>query len=55
MFMAQEPQMPSRHERLKPRLPSSSSLILIRASSSMGPHLQAWGWQQALCSMYMSG
>eukprot|EP01043_Picozoa_sp_COSAG02_P009102 COSAG02_NODE_304_length_25204_cov_11.025095_8_plen_69_part_00 len=34
MFIAQEPQMPSRHERRKVRVVSSSFLILIKASST---------------------
>ena len=39
MFMAQEPQIPSRHERRKVRVGSISFLILIRASRTMGPQL----------------
>ena len=38
MFIAQEPQIPSRHERRKVRLESVSFLILISASSTIGPH-----------------
>ena len=40
MFMAQEPQIPSRHERLKVRVGSTSFFILMRASRTMGPHLE---------------
>ena len=39
MFMAQEPQIPSRQERLKVSEGSISFLILIRASSTIGPQL----------------
>lgn len=39
IFMAQEPQMPSRQDLLKVRVGSTSFLILSRASSTMGPHL----------------
>ena len=39
MFMAQDPQMPSRHERLNVRVGSISFLILIKASKIIGPHL----------------
>ena len=38
MFMAQEPQMPSRQERRKVRVGSCSFLIFISTSSIMGPH-----------------
>ena len=39
MFMAHEPQMPSRHERRKVSVGSISFLILMRASSTcMPPH-----------------
>lgn len=38
MFMAQDPQIPSRHERLKVTVGSISFLILIKASSTIGPH-----------------
>ena len=37
MFIAQEPQIPSRQERLKVRVGSISFLILIKASKTMGP------------------
>ena len=37
--MAQEPQMPSLQDRLKVRLGSISFLILMSASSTMGPQL----------------
>jgi len=37
MFMAHEPHMPSRHERRKLKVESISFLILIRASSTIGP------------------
>ena len=39
IFMAQEPQMPSLHDLLKVRVGSISLLILIKASSTMGPQL----------------
>merc|ERR1712190_603791 len=39
MFIAQEPQMPSLQLLLKVRLGSISFLILMRASSTMGPQL----------------
>ena len=39
MFMAQEPQIPSRHERRKVRVGSSSFLMRMRASRTMGPVL----------------
>ena len=39
MFMAHEPQIPSRHERRKVRVGSSSFLILRIASRTIGPHL----------------
>ena len=39
MFIEQEPQMPSRHERRKVSVGSCSLFILIRASSTIGPHL----------------
>jgi hypothetical protein len=38
MFMAQEPQMPSRQERRKVSVGSCSFLIFIKTSSIMGPH-----------------
>jgi hypothetical protein len=38
MFIAHDPQIPSRHERRKVRVGSISFLILMRASSIMGPH-----------------
>ena len=38
MFMAQEPQMPSRHERRKVRVGSISFLILMRASKICAPY-----------------
>ena len=37
MFIAHEPQIPSRHERRNVRVWSISFLILIRASRTMGP------------------
>ena len=37
MFMAQEPQIPSRQDLLKVRVGSISFLILMRASSTIGP------------------
>lgn len=40
MFIAQEPQMPSRQERLNVKVESSLFLILIRISKTIGPHLQ---------------
>ena len=39
MFMAHEPQMPSRQERRKVSEESVAALIWIRASSTMGPQL----------------
>ena len=38
IFIAQEPQMPSRHERRKVSVVSISFLILISASRTIGPH-----------------
>ncbi|KAI8023981.1 hypothetical protein LOK49_LG03G01421 [Camellia lanceoleosa] len=38
MFIAQEPQIPSRHDRRKVRVGSISFLILMRALRTMGPH-----------------
>ena len=40
MFIAQEPQMPSRHERLNVRLGSCSFFILIKASKTIIPDLE---------------
>ena len=37
MFMAQEPHTPSRQERRKVRVESTSFLILISASRTIGP------------------
>ena len=39
MFIAHEPQMPSRQDRRKVRVGSTSFLILISASRTIGPHL----------------
>ena len=39
MFIAQEPQMPSRQERRKLKVESTSFLILMSASRTMGPQL----------------
>lgn len=39
MFMAHDPQIPSRQERLKVRVLSCSFLIIIKASRTIGPHL----------------
>ena len=39
MFIAQEPQIPSRQERRKVSVGSISFLILISASRTIGPHL----------------
>ena len=39
MFIAHEPQMPSRHERRNVSVGSISFLILISASRTIGPHL----------------
>ena len=39
MFIEQEPQMPSRQDRRKVRVLSTSFLILISASRTIGPHL----------------
>src|SRR5688572_30013558 len=38
MFIAHEPQMPSRHERRNVSVASTSFLILISASRTIGPH-----------------
>ena len=40
MFIAQEPQIPSRQERLNVRVGSNSFLIFIRASRTIGPQLK---------------
>ena len=40
MLIEHDPQMPSRHDRRKVSVGSSSFLILIRASSTIGPHLR---------------
>lgn len=40
IFIAQEPQIPSRQERLNVRVESSSFLILIKASNTIGPQLK---------------
>ena len=39
MFIAQDPQIPSRHERRKVSVGSISFLILISASRTIGPQL----------------
>src|SRR3546814_5931833 len=39
IFIEQEPQIPSRHDRRKVREESCSLFILIRASSTIGPQL----------------
>ncbi len=39
MFIAHEPQMPSRHERRKVSVVSISFLILISASKTIGPQV----------------
>lgn len=39
IFMAQDPQMPSRHDLLKVNVGSISFFILIRASRIMGPQV----------------
>ena len=39
IFMEQDPQIPSLHERLKVKLESISCLIFINASNTIGPHL----------------
>lgn len=39
IFMAQEPQIPSRQDLLKVSVGSMSFFILISASSTIGPHL----------------
>lgn len=44
MFMAQEPQIPSRQERLNVNVESSWFLILIKASKTIGPQLWEWRW-----------
>lgn len=40
IFIAQDPQMPSRQERRKVKDGSISFLILIKASSTIGPQLK---------------
>ena len=45
MFMAQEPHIPSRHDLLNVSVGSISFLILISASSIIGPHLK-FKWKQ---------
>lgn len=37
MFIAQDPQIPSRHDLRNVSVGSCSDLILMRASSTMGP------------------
>lgn len=44
MFIAHEPQMPSRHDRLNVSVESSSFLILSSASSIIGPHVLRSTW-----------
>jgi len=39
MFIEQEPQIPSRHDRRKVSVESISFLILISASRTIGPHV----------------
>lgn len=39
IFIAQEPQIPSRHERRKVNVGSTSFFILINASKTIGPQL----------------
>jgi hypothetical protein len=39
MFIEHEPQMPSRHDRRKVNVGSTSFLILIKASKIIGPQL----------------
>lgn len=41
MFIAQEPQIPSRQERRNVSVGSTSFFILISASKIMGPHLES--------------
>lgn len=41
MFMEQEPQIPSLHDLRKVKVGSISFLILIRASNTIGPHLES--------------
>mgnify|MGYP006924629445 FL=1 len=43
MFMAQEPQIPSRQDLLKASVVSCSFLILNRASRTMVPQLSSYG------------
>ena len=45
MFMAHEPQMPSRHERRNVSEESTVALIRISASSTIGPQLLASSWK----------
>lgn len=42
MFIAHEPQMPSRQERRKVKVGSISFLILISASKTIGPQLELY-------------
>ena len=39
IFIAQDPQIPSRQDRRKVKVGSISFFILIKASKTMGPHL----------------
>lgn len=42
IFIAQEPQMPSRQDRRKVKVGSISFLILISASKTIGPQLKSY-------------
>ena len=44
MFIAHEPQIPSRHDRRNVSVLSTSFLILISASSTIGPHWSRSSW-----------
>ena len=44
MFMAHEPQMPSRHERRSDSVASISSLIFSSTSNTIGPQLAMSIW-----------
>jgi hypothetical protein len=61
MFMAQDPQIPSRQERRKVKVGSTSFLILINASRIMGPqffmstsYVCSLGFSAGLSGFYLS-
>lgn len=53
IFMAHEPQIPSRQDLRKVRVGSTSFLILISASSTIGPQLIIKTC--TLCNLYVTG